>query len=524
MSPVHSGRARWCHTGLAGVDLLESLTVIDPTAHLKIAVPYDAQCFNEAWKYFTGHAGYFVSNNIYSRLVVLDVFETGDIHPDLAVRWEALDSGRRYRFELDPSARWHDGQPVTAHDVAYTYRHVVDHDYQATAFLRELEEIRALDDHTVECVLDGQNAAFLAQLGAFVLTHIVPKHLYEGTDWSTNPHNWNPVGSGPFRFVEHVPGERIELAANEDYWRDGPHVGRLTYIVIPDKSDAHEALRSGAVHHCKHDVPASELDAWRELDGVAVRVDAGHSMGVIAFNFRRAPFRDRRVRDAFARVIDRRAVRDAIYRGLDTPRAYYLDHIDWAFNPDALAPDLDRDGAERLLDEAGFPRDAAGVRMRLTMATRQLYPQYCTAARVFKEQFASAGVELDVMELGPTDWQHRVGEAHDFDLAVDAGDIGPDPHQLAATTASDGARNISGYANAVVDDCFRRGREVIDRQARGAHYKKLQAELANDIARIPFLRYGEYLPYRTEFTGFSWSDGVRGTIPVWSMGQVRRAR
>ena len=76
----------------------------------------------------------------------------------------------------------------------------------------------------------------------------------------------------------------------------------------------------------------------------------------------------------------------------------------------------------------------------------------------------------------------------------------------------------------VVDECFRLGRSSVDRADRGEHYKKLQAELAKDIARVPFLRYGEYLPYRTEFEGFSWSDGVRGTIPVWSMGKVRRAR
>ncbi len=496
---------------------------IDRDAHLRIAMPFDAQCFNEAWKYFTGHGGYYVANNIYSRLVVLDVFDTGDIHPDLAERWEILDGGQRYRFHLNPAATWHDGVPVTAHDVAYTYREVIEHGYQAIAFLRELEDVRALDDHTVECVLDGPNAAFLAQLGSFVLTHIVPKHLYEGTDWSTNPHNWNPVGSGPFKFGEHIKGERIELVANENYWREGPYIDRLTYHVIPDKAEAHAALFRGDIHHAKHDVTASEIEAWQGREGVALRVDAGHSMGVLAFNWRQERFQDRRVREALARVIDRREVRDALYHGLETPRAYYLDHVDWAYNPEALAPEMDRDAAGRLLDEAGFARDGDGIRMRLRLATRQLYPHYGIAGRVFAKQFAEVGIELSVEDLDPLGWQRQVAESHDFDLAIDAGDIGPDPHQLASTTASDGARNIMGYSNPVVDECFRLGRSVIDRAERGPHYKKLQAELANDIARIPFLRYGEYLPYRTEFEGFSWSDGVRGTIPVWSMGKVRKA-
>lgn len=497
---------------------------IDRDAHLRIGMPFDAQCFNEAWKYFTGHGGYYVANNIYSRLVVLDVFETGDIHPDLAERWDVLDGGRRYRFHLNPRARWHDGEPLTAHDVAYTYQQVIEHGYQAIAFLRELEDITALDDHTVECVLDGPNAAFLAQLGSFVLTHIVPKHLYDGTDWSTNPHNWRPVGSGPFKFVEHVPGERVELVANEDYWRDGPYIGRLTYVVMPDKAEAHAALRRGDIHHAKHDVPAAEIDDWKGRDGVTLRVDSGHSMGVLAFNWRRELFRDRRVREAFACVVDRDAIREAIYHGLDTPRAYYLDHVSWAYNPDALAPEKDTARAERLLDDAGFPRDAAGTRLRLELMTRLLYPQYGIAARELARQFRGVGVELSVHELDPVNWQRTVGEAHAFDVAIDAGDIGPDPHQLASYLASDGVRNIMGYENPVVDECFRLGRATLERSERGPHYKKLQAELARDIARVPFLRYGEYLPHRTEFEGFSWSDGVRGTIPVWSMGKVRRAR
>ena len=498
----------------------------DRDAHLRVAMPFDAQCFNEAWRYFTGHGGYYVANNLYSRLVVLDVFETGAIHPDLAERWEILDGGARYRFYLDPNARWHDGVPVTAHDVAYTYGEVLDKGYAGIAFLSGIESVRALDDLTVECVLDGPNSAFLAQIGSFVLTHIVPRHLYEGTSWDDNPHNWSPVGSGPFRFSRHVEGERVELVANESYWREGPYVGRLTYEVVPDKAEAHERLRRGEFHHAKHDVPAAEIDDWlgREDEGIGLRVDSGHSMGVLSFNWRQERYRDRRVREAIARSIDRDEVREAIYPGLDTPRSYYLEHVVWAFNPDALAPELDVARAGELFDEAGLREGEGGVRFRARLATRKLYPQYGIAARVFQTQLRRVGVELVVEELEPLAWQRRVAEAHDFDLAIDAGDIGPDPQQYASYIASDGPRNIMGYSNETVDECFRLGRSVVDRKERGLHYKRLQEELARDIARVPFLRYGEYLPYRTEFDGFSWSDGVRGTLPVWSMAKVRRVR
>jgi peptide/nickel transport system substrate-binding protein len=140
--------------------------------HLVVALPYDAQAFNEVWRNFTGAGGYFAANNIYSRLVVLDVFESGEISPDLAERWDILDDGGRYVFHLNRAATWHDGTPVTAHDVVYTYGEVLAHGYHGLSWLQDIREIRALGEHTVECVLKSPNAAFLAQLGAFVFTHI----------------------------------------------------------------------------------------------------------------------------------------------------------------------------------------------------------------------------------------------------------------------------------------------------------------------------------------------------------------
>ena len=77
-------------------------------------------------------------------------------------------------------------------------------------------------------------------------------------------------------------------------------------------------------------------------------------------------------------------------------------------------------------------------------------------------------------------------------------------------------------ATTAVDRAFREGRATIDRDERGTHYRALQTALADDIARVPFMQHGEHLPYRPEYTGWSWSDGVRGTVPFWYHGKVRR--
>ena len=494
---------------------------IDPSAHLKVAIPYDAVGFNEVWRNVSGAAGYFVGNNIFSRLVILDVFDTGEIAPDLAERWDILDDGARYIFHLNPRARWHDGAPATAHDVAYTYGYVLEHGGTGLPFLQDIAAVRALGDHTVECVLQAPNSAFLAQLGLFVLTHILPRHLYEGTDWADNPHNVNPVGSGPFKIKQWIEGQRVELTANHDYWRAGPYVERLTYEVIPDGSEALEALAQGDVHFDVKGILCRDYSAWKQKPGCDVFYEPGNATAALTFNFTRDTFQDHRVREAFARLIDRRKICDALC-DLATPQNhFYLEKVTWAFNPDARAPEHDRAIAAQLLDAAGFPRDADGMRLRLGLATRALYEHYGMAAELLKAQFAAVGVELVTEALSPTAWKERILDNAEFDLILDSVDIGPDPQLMASILASDGPRNAGRYRSAAVDDCLRLGRATVDRAERGAHYKRLQAVLAEDLPRVPLLQYGEFLPYRTEFTGWSWSDGVRGTLPFWSHAQVR---
>src|SRR5688572_33232788 len=87
---------------------------------LVVAIPYEPHGFNEVYRNYTGGGGYFVANNVFNRLVVVDIFKDGTIRPDLAERWEVLDGGATYRFHLR-RARWHDGRPVRPEDVRETY-------------------------------------------------------------------------------------------------------------------------------------------------------------------------------------------------------------------------------------------------------------------------------------------------------------------------------------------------------------------------------------------------------------------
>ena len=491
--------------------------------HLVVALPFDAVEFNEVFRNYTGAGGYFAANNMFNRLVVLDVFDDGVIYPDLADRWDVLDGGGRYVFHLNRKATWHDGVPVTAHDVVYTYREVLEHGYHGLSWLQDIQEISAIDDHTVDCRLQAPNAAFLAQLGAFVFSHILPKHLYEGTNWEGNHHNLHPIGSGPFRFEKWIPGDRIELVASDDYFRDGPFLDRITYRIIPDRDETFAALESGAVHFAVRDVPCQRIQEWKAKPGVDMMFHPGNAIAFLAFNHQKAPWNDRRVREAIGRLIDRSVIAPRMCPLASAPVHYYHERITWAFNPDARAPEHDPATAAQLLDAAGLVPDEHGIRLRCRLSNRTVFAHYDVAANETAEQLAAVGIEITTESLDPVTWKERVQDAGDFELIIESGDIGPDPQLMASFLASDGPRNTSRYVNYEVDEAFRLGRASIDLEERGRHYKRLQQLLADDVARIPLIQHGEHLPFRPEFTGWSWSDGVRGTVPFWYHGTVRKS-
>ncbi|MFN8538688.1 MAG: ABC transporter substrate-binding protein [Thermomicrobiales bacterium] len=224
----------------------------------------------------------------------------------------------------------------------------------------------------------------------------------------------------------------------------------------------------------------------------------GNAIAFVAFNWTRPLWQDHRVREAVARrSTGGRSVRgSACWRAR---RATNIGSRSAGLNPDAIAPDFDPAEAERLLDEAGYPRGADGVRLRIGLAYRSLYAHYGVAARIMAEQLARIGVVATVEGVDPFGWKSRFRGRGRLRLApLDSGDIGPDPQLMASFLTSDGPRNSMRYRNDAVDRAFREGRGTIDREARGRHYRALQDALAADIARVPFMQHGEH-PFRPEY-------------------------
>ena len=196
---------------------------------------------------------------------------TDEVEPSLAESWEHSEDGLTWTFHLRRDVKWHDGEPFTAHDVAFTFNRIIYNpdipaSSRATFHFRFLNEetgeweeapmtVRAVDDYTVECVLPVPFATFLRSMGTAIYPrHILESHVQDGTFTSTWDIDTDPsqvIGTGPFTIESYVPGERVVFVRNPDYWLkddDGnslPYLDGVVHVIVPELEDELEKFLAG---------------------------------------------------------------------------------------------------------------------------------------------------------------------------------------------------------------------------------------------------------------------------------------
>ncbi|MER7276224.1 ABC transporter substrate-binding protein [Dactylosporangium sp. NPDC000244] len=484
-----------------------------------VATPHDAIEFNDVYRNVTGSAGYLACNNIYNRVVLNEWYDI-NAFPDLATHWEQLDGSRRWRFHLNQAARWQDGTPLTAHDVAYTHLHAKEMGYQGAMFLKDVETIVAVNDHTVDYILHTPNAGFLVLLGNFIFAHILPRHLYEGTDWATNPHNLNPVGSGPFRLAEWIPGEHIIMEAVKNHWGPQPEIDRLILKIVPDRDECVRMVARGEAHIVPQDTLTKDrLHLVQGAPGVEIMTREGPGMALLDFNHGRKLWQDKRVRDAVAHAVNRDEIAQLGDPGVSQAWDHYLLGNSWAFNPDAKAPGHDIGRARALLDEAGVTADANGVRGRLTVYYMDMFHGHQPLAEIVARQLGEVGFQVTFAGLPSVDWAREVRTRHDFDLIIVGGSMAPDPEITATKYSTGGQNNMGLHRNRDVDAAYLAARQAGSQAERREHYQRLQAVWAHDTEWVPLFWYGMYYPRSEKF--FGWADQLGYSVPWWHWGRMR---
>ncbi|MBL8837576.1 MAG: ABC transporter substrate-binding protein [Alphaproteobacteria bacterium] len=444
---------------------------------VRVGTDVDAQSLDPRLQRET--TGYRVINLVYSGLVQLDA----QLNPvaDLAERWENPDP-RTWIFHLRRNAKFHDGRPVTAADVVFTYRTILDPALNARfrSLYTPIDAIEASDDFTVRIRLKEPYAPLLSYLDL----GIVPKHLVDGG----RDLNTQPVGSGPFRFVRWDRGSRIVLEANPDYFGGRPRVNGIEFVVVADNTARAQALEAGDLQIIQS--PLSPRDIQR-LDRNQRFVHAalpGLGVTYLNFNARNENLADPRMRRALAMLVDQNTIVNQIYEGTDqVAGSVLIPSLAWAFDASVRQPGFDVNAAKALFTEMGWRPGADGIlarngrRLQVTLSTHSEDPSRVQSVEFIQNVMRQAGVDVRVQV---TDWPpFNTGvQQGRHEVALLGWLLLVDPDRLLyAQLHSQGSLNWGGYNNPQVDQALERGRSALNQADRAAAYRDAARILAQEV-------------------------------------------
>jgi peptide/nickel transport system substrate-binding protein len=439
---------------------------------------------------------------------------------DLAESWEIDESGTVYTFKLYEGVTWHDGEPVTSEDVKYTYDTIIENGYPLAAYLADVVDIRAPDDLTLVIELDAPNPAFLPFLAQISNWYgmILPKHIYEGKDWTTNPLGDTLIGSGPFKFVEYVEGSHTTLVANEDYFRGPPGVDKIVIEIVPDPGVGRTKFFAGEypILDMKY-APTSyaEIQALMESDTIEVVFTGSHFSQDLMLNLDKPPLDDVRVRKAIAYAIDREAMNQLAFMGMLTP-SYHVGTTGYPefLNMDIKYPDHDPDMAAQLLDDAGYPLKEDGTRFTIHV-TAPVLPAYELITEVLVEQLRAVGIDAVWDKFDATTWANVVRGDRDYELSTYYMRFGPDPDAYREHFGTGQPRNFTGYSNPEVDALLEEALTYTDPEKRKEIYYQVQELILEDMPYIPLIAEGKVTLVRKGWEGWPTQPSGFNTALGW---------
>jgi peptide/nickel transport system substrate-binding protein len=290
----------------------------------------------------------------------------------LATDWSSSGGGKTWTFTLRKNASWQDGQPVTAHDVAFTYNYIIDNEMgNFTSYTEGIKHVTAVDDYTVrfDCL----------QPKATVVTGyipILPEHLWSKVTpkaaGATFPNKPPIIGSGPFQCVEFKQDAIVRMIANKSYWGGAPKIDEVDFLSYTNGDTMAQELKSGAIDACGGLLPA-QVKSMQSAPGITVKPIVVNGFDELGFNcytgasLGNPVLKDWRFRQALNYAVDRAKICQIVYGGYGTPGVTpittdYYKNPDWAWTPPQPYT-FDMTKAGQLLDAAGY-RDANGDGVR----------------------------------------------------------------------------------------------------------------------------------------------------------------
>ncbi len=446
---------------------------------------------------------FYISSKIVEPLAEMD-YDTG-LRPLLAESWEASDDGLSFTLNLREGVTWSDGAPFTSADVAFSAMQVWKEKQNiGRQIFRNLDAVETPDDTTAILRFSEPTPGQLIENALPAVTAVLPAHLLEGENLDETSYNAAPVGTGPFVFAEHKPGELYRLTRNENYWQNGqPYLDQIVYRVLPDPGAKAAALETGDIHVTAFSaVPLTDMARLDAIEGVSV-IPGGYE-GItynitLDFNHRREELGNPLVRQAIAHAIDQDFLVDVVFLGYATPATGPVPPTAEDFYTDDTAKyPFDTARAEELLDEAGYPRGADGTRFSLRLRPAPWFQQTRDTGDYVRQALAAVGIEVEIVTADPGGHIAAVYTDHDYDLAIGSPVWRNDP-AISTTILYQGGldagvpfANQWGYDSPEMNDIIAQGISTLDTAARTEVYKDFQ-RLAQEDLPIVFLTHFTFI-------------------------------
>ena len=401
--------------------------------------------------------------------------------PWVAERWEIPDP-KTYVFHLRTDVHFHDGRPLTSHDVKWTLDTIRDGSLTSlkTTTYRLISQVDAPDDATVILHLAEPDATLLYNLSDGVFG-IVPY----GSD---KQFNRSPVGSGPFRFVSQEPDSHVALERNDNYWGKHARIEHVRLTIVPDATTRALELRKGSADISPSgSLSADMIGTLRRDPKLVVEQQPGTVLAYMTFNLRDPILKDVRVRQALAHAIDRTPMLHYLFGDQGRLADSVLPPQHWAYTGDVQHYTYDPAEANPLLDSAGYPRGKDGIRFHLLMKTSTEETTRLLAA-VLQQQLRQVGIALDIRSFEFATFYSDVlkGAFQLYSLRWIGGNEDPDIFYYAFHSSSFPPKhaNRGYYVNPQIDRLIDQGRTTVDQQKRKQIYAQVQQILARDLPYI----------------------------------------
>lgn len=467
-----------------------------------------------------------VSTNIFDGLFSYD-WELKPV-PQLATGFTVAEDGLTITFTLRPGVTWHDGQPFTSADVAFSLEEVWKKVHpRGRATFANVTAVETPDPLTVVLRLSSPAPVILSALNAYE-AQVLPRHLYQGTDIAANPLNTRPIGTGPYRFVEWVRGERVVLERNPNYWDAGkPYLDRIVFRVVPDAAARAALLETGQAQYAPYSpVPLGDVERLRRLPNLAIETRGYEWIApwfFLEFNLTRPQLSDVRVRRAIAHAIDKRVLAETVWHGFAVPAVSTVPStLGPHHTPDVPQYPFDIRRAEVLLDEAGFRRQggAQGTRFALTHDFLPYGDDFRRSGEYVRQALRRVGIDLTLRAQDAPTYIRRIFTDYDYDIASSWFASFSDP-QIGVQRAfwskaiNRGVpwTNASGYRSAEADRVIEAAQRETNPARRSQYFHELARIAATDLPTLPLIELRFFTVHAKSLQGVvSGPDGVYSSL------------